>query len=335
MYHVLYSKEKNWYNKKTFLSRHHRNKEFQNVLKLPFRHNPEPQRFSCLVVYRRNDPVCGLRFSGNVSVLCQIHSSYNCAVAALFHGYSQRGENKNTGKSLPPAAEDGAYSSSQLLFPGGLYRRALQGFPWTSYVDFPVICNLWGSSWMLFFIDERLLLKRPLFYVSLLSAVAGVVLTISPGNSEGSSFSIIGVGLMLLSAFSWAILSALVKAWLPGYSPYFVNAAVFTFVIPLFLISHIATHGMQFHFEASPWLWFVLILSGLAGIGLGHSLFYRSIPHLGVSLANILQLTKPFFAALFSLFIFGERLSILQCIGGILLISGAYSAIKLKEKKTV
>ena len=219
--------------------------------------------------------------------------------------------------------------SFQAAYTAGLY-KVFPGLAILIYQSAAVFSVLLGC---IFFIDERLLLKKPLFYASILSAVIGVVLTISPGNSGGSSFSLLGVGLVLFSAFSWAVLSAMVRAWLPGYSPYFVNAAVFTFVIPMFLVSHIATRGMQFHFDASPWLWFVLILSGLAGIGLGHSLFYRSVPVLGVSLANILQLTRPFFTALVSFFIFAERLTVLQITGGILLIGGAYSVTKLKESK--
>ncbi len=236
----------------------------------------------------------------------------------------------NLSHLLPKMALIGvANFSFQAAYTAGLY-NVFPGLAILIYQSAAIFSVVLGC---IFFLDERLLLKKPMFYVSIFAAIAGVILTISPGSSGGSSFSMLGVGFVLLSALSWAVLSALVRAWLPGYSPYFVNAAVFTFVIPLFLISHIAGYGMNFHFEAGPWLWFVLILSGLAGIGLGHSLFYRSIPHLGVSLANILQLTRPFFTALISFFIFQERLTLLQIIGGILLIGGAYTVTKLKETK--
>ena len=139
--------------------------------------------------------------------------------------------------------------------------------------------------------------------------------------------------ILLAAALSWAGLTTMVRAWLPGFSPYFVNAAVFTFVTPLFLASHLLIEGPQVQFQASFSMWTVMILSGLIGIGLGHSLFYRSVPHLGVSLSNILQLTRPFFAAVFSFLIFGERLSPLQILGGLLLIGGAYSVTMLRREK--
>ena len=129
----------------------------------------------------------------------------------------------------------------------------------------------------LFFADERSLLKRPLFYTGLAAAAAGVLLTVSPG-SGGSSAPLTGVILVLAAALSWAGLTTMVRAWLPGFSPYFVNAAVFTFVTPLFLASHLLIEGPQVQFQASFSMWTVMILSGLIGIGLGHSSFTVPYP---------------------------------------------------------
>lgn len=180
------------------------------------------------------------------------------------------------------------------------------------------------------FADERPLMREPRFHIGLLLSVVGVIMTVWVGESGGSTAPAAGILLVLCAALSWAVLTAMVRAWLPGYSPFFVNAAVITFVTPLFLITHLATHGAQWRFGASGGLWLVMLASGLVGIGLGHSLFYRSVPALGVSLSNILQLTRPFFTALFSLLVFGERLSGRQMAGGVLLIAGAYIVTVLR-----
>lgn len=211
-------------------------------------------------------------------------------------------------------------------------------FTGSLYVMYPGLAMLIFQSAAVFgvmlgfvlFADERPLIRDPRFHAGLLLAVVGVVLTVSVGEAGGSRATAAGVALVLTSALSWAVLTAMVRAWLPGFSPFFVNAAVITFVTPLFLASHVVTHGAHWQFSASAGLWTVMLLSGVVGIGLGHSLFYRSVPALGVSLSNILQLTRPFFTAFFSFLVFGERLSPLQMVGGALLIAGAYAVTLLR-----
>ena len=180
------------------------------------------------------------------------------------------------------------------------------------------------------FADERPMMRRAGFYGGLLLTVAGVMMTVWTGGEQGSAAPAAGIALVLTSALSWAVLTAMVRTWLPGYSPFFVNATVITFVTPLFLAWHLAIHGVQWYFSVSALLWAVMLLSGLVGIGLGHSLFYRSVPLLGVARSNILQLTRPLFTALFSFLVFAERLSVQQMVGGALLIGGAYLITRLR-----
>ena len=216
--------------------------------------------------------------------------------------------------------------SFQASFTGSLYAM-YPGLAMLIYQSAAIFGVLLG---FVLFADERPLMRDPRFHAGLLLAVVGVILTVSVGEAGGSRATAAGVALVLTSAMSWAVLTAMVRAWLPGFSPFFVNAAVITFVTPLFLLSHVVTHGAQWQFSASAGLWTVMLLSGVVGIGLGHSLFYRSVPALGVSVSNILQLTRPFFTAFFSFLVFGERLSPLQMLGGALLIAGAYVVTLLR-----
>ena len=65
-------------------------------------------------------------------------------------------------------------------------------------------------------------------------------------------------------------------------------------------------------------------------IGIAHSSYYRSVPVLGVALSASLDLSRPFLVALMSFFLYQESLTMLQIIGGGLLISGSYLVIKLR-----
>ena len=170
----------------------------------------------------------------------------------------------------------------QAAYTGALY-ILYPGLAMLIYQSAAIFSVLLG---FLFFADERSLLKRPLFYAGLAAAAAGVLLTVSPG-SGGSGAPLAGVvpctggGHLLGGAYHHGN-----GPGFPDFPPYFVNAAVFTFVTPLFLASHLLIQGPQVQFQASLSMWAVMILSGLIGIGLGHSLFYRSVPHLGVSVSQ-------------------------------------------------
>ena len=81
--------------------------------------------------------------------------------------------------------------------------------------------------------------------------------------------------------------------------------------------------GIRFP-EASIGLWLLMLLSGIIGVGDAHSLYYYSVPSLGMALCTILDLSRPFLAGIISFLVFRERLTLAQIAGGILLFSGAY-----------
>jgi drug/metabolite transporter (DMT)-like permease len=188
----------------------------------------------------------------------------------------------------------------------------------------------------LFFADERRTLRSRLFQLGLLAALAGVLLTILAGGrgprsavAPGEAGSLwLGVLSMLASAFSWALLGTLVKKWLLGVNPLFALSAVFTMVTPLFLLSDVVLSG-GLHIPTPPAsVWAVLLLSGLIGVGLGHSLYYSAVPIIGVTVSSSLGLLLPLLAGVMSFIVFGERFGALQATGGALLLGGCYVVIR-------
>ena len=77
---------------------------------------------------------------------------------------------------------------------------------------------------------------------------------------------------------------------------------------------------------------FLLLLSAVIGIALGHVFYYASIARIGVAVtAGVLQL-QPFVVAMASLAIFAERLSLLQWIGGMTAVFGALLMLNAQRK---
>jgi len=183
---------------------------------------------------------------------------------------------------------------------------------------------------LMFFPDERAFVKGAFFLVGLCLAIAGVALVIVGGASFGTPKFSIGALVVVGSAFSWALLSLLLRAWLPDVPTLFSLTAVFTIVTPLFIATYAIAHrGLPI--PSAPALhWLILISSGLLAIGLGHFLFYRAIPVLGVSLSTSINLLIPLLASVVSYFVTGERLTVIQLAGAAVLIGGSYMVVRAR-----
>ncbi|MFP4492049.1 MAG: DMT family transporter, partial [Spirochaetaceae bacterium] len=197
---------------------------------------------------------------------------------------------------------------------------------------------------MLFFADERAMVRHPLFFPGVILSITGVMFSLEltdtailPSSAAAEAESMIefytGALFIILSAFSWSMFSVLIKQWLPGIPGSLSTAMVFTIIVPFFFIAHIftaiAVPEIPVIPNAPPSAWLYLSLSGLVGIALGYSLYYISLPVIGVTLAANLGLLIPFFTALISFLILGERLSAMQLAGGGILIFGCLLLVQV------
>ena len=211
-------------------------------------------------------------------------------------------------------------------------------YTYSLYLVMPSVMTLVSQTQVLFgvffavllFKDERAIVGSPAFIAGIVLALGGVSLVIGGGPSFGSPAFGAGVLLVVGSAFSWALLGALLRAWLPEAPPLLSLTAVFTVVTPLFIVTYAVAH-VGFPIPVAPPLhWFVLIASGLLGVGLGQSLFYRAVPVLGIAVSSSINLLTPFLASAVSYLVYGERLTPLQLGGAAVLICGSWLVVRAR-----
>lgn len=181
-----------------------------------------------------------------------------------------------------------------------------------------------------FFPDERILVRNRLFLAGAVFAILGVALVVLGGGSWGTAEFNIGVLTTLACSLAWALLGILIRAWVPHIPPLLSISSVITVLVPLFLASYAVTH-QGFPIPAAPPIdWILMVASGLIGVGLGQSLYYRAVPVIGVATSSSLSFLIPFAASLISWLAFGERLSAIQIVGGVLLVAGCWFVIRLR-----
>lgn len=207
---------------------------------------------------------------------------------------------------------------------------------------YPGVMTLVGQTQAIFgalvavalFPDERRVVRDYRFLAGIACAIAGAVLVVlgsgSLGGASGGAAFGAGVLSVLASAVAWALLGALIKRWVPHVPSLLAISSVFTVLVPMFLASYAAANR-GFPVPAAPAVdWVLMVASGLVGVGLGQSLFYRAVPVIGVATSTSLGLLIPFLAAGLSWLVFRERLSAVQLVGGVLLVLGSWFVVRLR-----
>lgn len=179
----------------------------------------------------------------------------------------------------------------------------------------PVVAAI--GAWIVF--RERLKFVN---YAGIILSFTGVLIFLL--NKNGTlSFNIKGVGLLMLAVVSASGYNLTLSRLVGKYSPVLIvnvqNSIGSILFLPIFLISDF-NHVINTHFTFAA-LVPVLELSVFASCG-AFILFAFSVRNMGVTKANVFTNFIPVFTALFSFFILGDRLTIQNVAGMLVVITG-------------
>jgi drug/metabolite transporter (DMT)-like permease len=134
-----------------------------------------------------------------------------------------------------------------------------------------------------------------------------------------------GEVLSVTTAFVWSLAVILFKKSGERVHPIALNMFKDVLALVLFVPTIYLTGGTLFRSApAADYGW--LLLSGVLGIGLGDTLFFASLNRLGAGLTAIVDATYSPFIVLFAFGLLGERLSALQLLGMLLVITAVVLA---------
>lgn len=188
---------------------------------------------------------------------------------------------------------------------------------------------------------ERAVIRKPAFIAGICMVVLGTMLTVylKPGGLGGGTVT--GVLLSIASGLLYAAYALSVRATMHGMPPLLAFSAVsqYTAVIMLILMVIFSpTHGAQIA-QLVPGQLFLLLLSAVIGIGIGHTAYFKSIQALGLAVsAGVVQL-QPITVSIIAPFLFPNdaRLTGSQWATGLLAVGGAATMLitqHLAAKKT-
>lgn len=182
------------------------------------------------------------------------------------------------------------------------------------------------------FPEEKNLVRSRGFWLGMVLCVGGVagVIVSKPefriqDRQEGL---VLGIVLALVCALLWGVYSVSSRACFKG-----VDARESFFAMSLYTVIGLGVLALLFGkpaeaFSQEPRAWVYIVVSGVVGIAFSHTLFYRSISKIGVTIPSLIQLLQPFTVYSFSAFLFDEKLTAIQMTFGLVLLLGGASAIR-------
>ena len=153
----------------------------------------------------------------------------------------------------------------------------------------------------------------------------GCLLVLNPFTS-GARVSASGVVLGLGAAVGYSVFNMLSHRWLPGRSRIVLMAYTFGIASIGIAAITVVTGGTL---SAAGWggsVWALLGAIVLFPTFLAVVLYLRGVQHLGPSQASILSTFEPIFTIVLAAVVLGERLSLVQWVGAVLVVSGVVAA---------
>jgi drug/metabolite transporter (DMT)-like permease len=175
----------------------------------------------------------------------------------------------------------------------------------------PVVATI--GAWIIY--RERL---KIINYIGILVSFIGIVIFVL--NKDGTlTFNIKGLCLLMLAVFSASGYNLTLSRYEPAFIVCVQNTIGAILLLPVFLIFDFK--GLVNTTLTLRSLVPVIELSVFASCG-AFILFAYSVKNMGITRANVFTNFIPIFTALFSLFILGDKLTIQNIIGMIIVVSG-------------
>jgi drug/metabolite transporter (DMT)-like permease len=170
--------------------------------------------------------------------------------------------------------------------------------------------------------EERLLMRKPIFWIGAAISVAGVLAMFYYEFQGDAEFTWAGAAIIVATAVAWGAYAVTVRRYMAAY-PARQSFGVISIYSSLALVALMFALGkFERLLELTPGLWASLMISALIGIAFGHVLYYRGIHRLGPVVANGVTLLTPFVTYVTAIPALHEQLSVAELLGGLLVVGG-------------
>ena len=187
---------------------------------------------------------------------------------------------------------------------------------------------IWIAGFSLvFFADERALVKSKRFWFGLVLCVIGVVGVTLFKEDFSTTKTIIGIVIALIAAFMWGVYTVSAKVAFRD-----IDSRNSFSVVTIYTVIGLCVLALMFGKPADcmkmeAWPWACVVISGLISIAFSHVLYYTALKRIGATIPSLVLLSSPFIVLAISSVVFGESLNGPQWLFGLVLVAGSGLAI--------
>lgn len=179
---------------------------------------------------------------------------------------------------------------------------------------------------------DRILYKKPITKMkvaAILTSILGVFILLTGGGTEDMKGNLIGIIIMFLAALMWTSFIAAVKPLHESYS-------VATILTGMFISGLIVSTPIMLLHVGEPMKWtsttlLLTVLSAVIGVIGGEFGYIFAVGKLSVTLVSLFENVLPIVTVVFSIILFGQSLTPLQLLGGLIILVSVTS-VTLKEE---
>lgn len=176
---------------------------------------------------------------------------------------------------------------------------------------------------MVFYRDERALLRSWSFYLGALLTVIGFLILAFSRGQVGGEVTGAGIIIMLFWGFFFGIYGASVRHYLRGIHP-LIGFAIVSQIVGAGTFSSMWVFGQPQQLLDQDWQTAsLLVFSSVLGIAMGHFFLYTAVQRLGAALPACVGSVTPFLTVALAFVFLGESLTGLQWAAGVTLVLGA------------
>jgi drug/metabolite transporter (DMT)-like permease len=183
--------------------------------------------------------------------------------------------------------------------------------------------TLWTSILSVIAGQEQL---DPAHWLGVVAGLGGVVLIVTGGAPSAGESTLLGDALGLGVAISWAVYSVLLRPLAGRYSPLQLSTFVTVVGTAILLPFSIPQLVAQDWSAVGPSAIGGLLYATFIALTLTNFLYFSALQRIGAARASVFIYLEPFLGVLFAVWLLGEHVTVLQLLGGVIVVAAVVVA---------
>ena len=191
---------------------------------------------------------------------------------------------------------------------------------------------IWIASFsLIFFAEERALVKSKRFWSGLALSAMGVIGVLYYKEDFAAAGTLTGIALALAMAFMWAVYIVSVRIAFKDIDSRHGFSVLSIYTVGGLFVLALLFGELGDCVKMGVWQWACVVISGATAIALSHTLYYAAMKRIGATIPALVMLAQPFIVLAISSVVFGESLNAFQLLFGVVLLAGSGLAIWAQE----